>query len=351
LGNDRCLNEILQAAVEQRASDIHVTVGLPPVFRIHGKLTDYGEVMCTNEQVETMIQAMITDEEWEAFVHTGDTDFAYELEGVSRFRVNAFKHRTGAALAFRLIGRNIPSLEELQMPHILKDIARKPQGLILVTGPTGSGKSTTLASMISHINVMERKHIITLEDPIEYIHEHRASIIDQREVGSDTMKFGTGLRAALRQDPDVILVGEMRDLETISTAITAAETGHLVLGTLHTSSAPATIERIIDVFPPEQQAQMRYQLSTVLLSVISQRLIPLNNGFGRVAATEILVNNPAVANLIRSEKLHQLPSLMQTSRDKGMHTLEMSIKDLLKRNVISYKDAQAYIKELSYAAV
>jgi twitching motility protein PilT len=347
----RYLDGILQAAVEQSASDVHVTVGLPPVFRIHGKLTNYGESMCITEQIELMIQEMLTKKEWEVFQETGDADFAYEVEGVSRFRVNAFKHRNGTALAFRLIGSSIPSLEKLKMPSILKDIAMKPQGLILVTGPTGSGKSTTLASMISHINLTERKHIITLEDPIEYIHEHGLSIIDQREVGSDTMKFGSGLRAALRQDPDVILVGEMRDLETVSTAITAAETGHLVLGTLHTSSGPATIERIIDVFPPEQQAQIRYQLSTVLLSVISQRLLPLSKTFGRVAATEILINTPAVANLIRSEKLHQLPSLMQTSREKGMHTLEMSIRALLQQDVISYKDAKHYIKELAHASV
>ncbi|GGE75786.1 type IV pilus twitching motility protein PilT [Priestia taiwanensis] len=345
------LDVILAEAVGQGASDVHLTVGLPPVFRIHGKLVNDGEVVCTSEQTEWMAKEMMGTEEWDAFIQTGDADFAYELQDASRFRVNVFKHRSGIAMAFRLIGKHIPSLDELKMPRVLKEVANQPQGLVLVTGPTGSGKSTTLASMISYINATARKHIITLEDPIEYMHEHNQSIIDQREVGTDTDKFATGLRAALRQDPDVILVGEMRDLETISTAITAAETGHLVLGTLHTSSAPATIERIIDVFPPAQQAQVRYQLSTVLLSIVSQRLFPLYLASGRVAATEILVNNTAVSNLIRNEKIHQIPGLMQTSRDQGMYTLEMSIRDLLQQNMISYEDARTYMKGIANATV
>jgi twitching motility protein PilT len=227
----------------------------------------------------------------------------------------------------------------------LKKIAEKPQGLVLVTGPTGSGKSTTLAAMIQYMNETMKKHVITLEDPIEYLHKHGSSIIDQREVGFDTNNFANGLRAALRQDPDVILVGEMRDLETIQTAITAAETGHLVFGTLHTSSAPATINRIIDVFPPAQQAQIRIQLASVLVSVVSQRLFPTIEKQGRIGATEILINNSAVSNLIRNEKIHQIISIMQTSRSYGMHTLEMDIRDLVQKGIISKESVEPYLQE------
>ena len=251
------------------------------------------------------------------------------------FRVNAYLQRGSVALAIRIVPPRIPKLEELQLPDILKQIVEKPQGLVLVTGPTGSGKSTTLASMIQYMNETMRKHIITLEDPIEYLHKHQNCIIDQREIGFDTHSFADGLRAALRQDPDAILVGEMRDLETISTAITAAETGHLVFGTLHTSSAPSTINRVIDVFDPAQQPQIRIQLASVLLSIISQRLFPTADKKGRRAATEILINNPAMANLIRNEKIHQITNVMQTSKAAGMHTLESSIKELLKQGVIS----------------
>ena len=248
-------------------------------------------------------------------------------------------------MAIRIVPTSIPTIEDLKLPEILKKISEKPQGLVLVTGPTGSGKSTTLAAMIQYMNETMRKHVITLEDPIEYLHKHGSSIIDQREVGFDTNNFANGLRAALRQDPDVILVGEMRDLETIQTAITAAETGHLVFGTLHTSSAPATINRIIDVFPPSQQAQIRIQLASVLVSVISQRLFPTIDKQGRIGATEILINNSAVANLIRNEKIHQIISIMQTSRSYGMHTLEMDVKELVQKGMISRDSAEPYLQE------
>lgn len=259
--------------------------------------------------------------------------------------MNVFKQRGCISLAIRIVPTKIPTLEELQLPDVLKKMVTKPQGLILVTGPTGSGKSTTLAAMIDYMNKTMRKHIITLEDPIEYVHKHGGCIIDQREIGTDTNNFANGLRAALRQDPDVILVGEMRDLETIQTAITAAETGHLVFGTLHTSSAPATIDRIIDVFQPEQQTQIRIQLATVLVAIISQRLFPRAQQNGRIAATEILINNAAIANLIRNGKIHQIPSIMQTNRALGMHTLEANIKELVQQGFIAKESVEPYLQE------
>lgn len=292
-----------------------------------------------------MAKAIIPSHFWEQFKEKGELDFSYSLPGVSRFRVNTYFQRGCIAIALRVVPTKIPTIEELQLPNVLRKIAEKPQGLVLVTGPTGSGKSTTLASMIQYMNQTMKKHIITLEDPIEYLHKHGLSIIDQREVGFDTNNFANGLRASLRQDPDVILVGEMRDLETIHTAITAAETGHLVFGTLHTSSAPATINRIIDVFLPSQQAQIRIQLASVLVSVISQRLFQTVDKKGRRAATEILINNAAVANLIRNEKIHQIVNVMQTSRALGMHTLEANIKELVQSGVISKEAAEPYLQE------
>lgn len=288
---------------------------------------------------------MIPPHMWERFKEKGELDFSYGVQGVSRFRVNAYHQRSCIALAVRVVPTKIPALDELDLPPVLKKVAGKPQGLVLVTGPTGSGKSTTLASMVDFMNKTMRKHVITLEDPIEYLHKHGNCIIDQREVGLDTSNFANGLRAALRQDPDVIMVGEMRDLETIQTAITAAETGHLVLGTLHTSSAPATINRIIDVFPPSQQAQIRIQLASVLVSIVSQRLFPLADNRGRKAATEILINNSAVANLIRNEKVHQITSIMQTSKAHGMHTLDTSIKELVQTGQVSKEAAMPYLLE------
>ncbi|WP_316571852.1 type IV pilus twitching motility protein PilT [Neobacillus sp. YIM B06451] len=337
---------ILRAAFELKASDIHMTVGIPPVFRINGELKKYGKEPMRPEDTEGMAKSIVPADKWDAFKERGELDFSYSIAGLSRFRVNTYHQRNCIAMALRTVPSKIPTIEELGMPDTLQKLAEKPQGLVLVTGPTGSGKSTTLASMIHYMNMTMRKHIITLEDPIEYLHKHGNSIIDQREVGMDTGNFANGLRAALRQDPDVILVGEMRDLETIQTAITAAETGHLVLGTLHTSSAPATINRILDVFPPAQQAQIRIQLASVLVGIISQRLFPTIDKRGRKAATEIMINNPAIANLIRNEKVHQIPSVMQTSRALGMHTLESNIKELIDKGFIQREVAEPYLQEM-----
>jgi twitching motility protein PilT len=339
------IDNILRAALEFKASDIHITVGVPPVFRINGDIKRYGKDMLLPADTEEMAKQIIPENLWNQFKEKGELDFSYGIPGASRFRVNAYHQRKSVSLALRVVASKTPTLEDLDLPEIITKLVDKPQGLILVTGPTGSGKSTTLASMIDYMNRTMRKHIITLEDPIEYLHKHGNSIIDQREVGFDTKNYASGLKAALRQDPDVILVGEMRDLETIGIAITAAETGHLVFGTLHTSSAPATINRIIDVFPPAQQPQIRIQLASVLVGVISQRLFPTVDKKGRKAATEVLVNNPAIANLIRNEKIHQIQSTMQTSRAQGMHTLEMSIRDMIDRNLIQKEAATRYLQE------
>ncbi|MGG6431048.1 type IV pilus twitching motility protein PilT [Anoxybacillus sp. D401a] len=339
------VDAMLRAAFELKASDIHLTVGVPPIFRVNGDLKRYGQELLSPTDTEQMAKAIVPEHMWPHFEKDGELDLSYSLSGVSRFRVNVFKQRGCISLAIRTIPTKIPTLEELQLPDVLKKLVTKPQGLILVTGPTGSGKSTTLAAMIDYMNKTMRKHIITLEDPIEYVHKHGGCIIDQREVGTDTNNFANGLRAALRQDPDVILVGEMRDLETIQTAITAAETGHLVFGTLHTSSAPATIDRIIDVFQPEQQTQIRIQLATVLVAIISQRLFPRAQKNGRIAATEILINNAAIANLIRNGKIHQIPTVMQTSRALGMHTLEASIKELVQQGFIAKESVEPYLQE------
>lgn len=339
------VDAMLRAAFELKASDIHLTVGVPPIFRVNGDLKRYGQDVLSPTDTEQMARAIVPEHMWTRFETDGELDLSYSLSGVSRFRVNVFKQRGCISLAIRIVPTKIPTLEELQLPDVLKKMVTKPQGLILVTGPTGSGKSTTLAAMIDYMNKTMRKHIITLEDPIEYVHKHGGCIIDQREIGTDTNNFANGLRAALRQDPDVILVGEMRDLETIQTAITAAETGHLVFGTLHTSSAPATIDRIIDVFQPEQQTQIRIQLATVLVAIISQRLFPRAQQNGRIAATEILINNAAIANLIRNGKIHQIPSMMQTNRALGMHTLEANIKELVQQGFIAKESVEPYLQE------
>lgn len=339
------IDHILRASFELKASDIHLTASVPPIMRIHGELRRYGKEVLSPEDTEAMAKEIVPEKLWDQFKQVGELDFSYYIPNVSRYRVNAFMQRGCVALAIRTIPTKIPTIEELNMPDILTKITEKPQGLILVTGPTGSGKSTTLAAMINHMNQNMREHIITLEDPIEFLHNHGNSIIDQREVGFDTQNFANALRAALRQDPDAILLGEMRDLETISTAITAAETGHLVLGTLHTSSAPASIERIIDVFEPAHQPQIRTQLSTVLVAIISQRLFKTADGKGRRAALEVLINNPAIANLIRNDKTHQIESIMQTSRAQGMMTLDASIKELVRTGIITKEAAQPYLKE------
>jgi len=339
------LDQLLRAGYEVKASDVHLTAGVPPIMRINGDLKRYGKEKLLPKDIEAMAKVIIPEHLWTDFREKGEFDLSYTLPGISRFRVNVYHQRNSIAIALRIVPTKVPSLDELNLPPILKKIVEKPQGLVLVTGPTGSGKSTTLAAMIDYMNKIMAKHVITLEDPIEYLHRHGNCIIDQREVGIDTKSFANGLRAALRQDPDVILVGELRDLETIQTAITAAETGHLVYATLHTSSAPTTIDRIIDIFPPFQQDQIRIQLASVLVGVISQRLFPTADRKGRIAATEILINNPAVANLIRNEKVHQIMNIMQTSRAQGMHTLETSITSLLQSGVISNEAVQAYLQE------
>ncbi|MGX9135424.1 type IV pilus twitching motility protein PilT [Rummeliibacillus sp. JY-2-4R] len=335
--------ELLTYADEVNASDLHATVGVPPYYRINGQLLPHGEDNLTPEDLEQMIGDVLPPHRIEEFKVNGEVDFNYSLPGRCRFRMNAYHQRNSCTLAARKITAEIPTIEQLGMPEVLKELCKKPQGLILVTGPTGSGKSTTLAAMINYINANQAKHIITLEDPIEYLHKHNKSIVNQREVGSDTKSFANGLRAALRQDPDIILVGELRDLETISTAITAAETGHLVMATLHTSSAPTTIDRIIDVFPPHQQGQIRIQLANVLQGIISQRLFKRLDKPGRIAATEVLVHTPSVANLIRNDKVHQLTNIMQTNRALGMHTIDKSIQDLLAKRIIDFQTAKVYM--------
>lgn len=336
--------ELLIKADELNASDLHITVGIPPTFRINGHLQQYGEEKLLPDDLQRMVTTVIPEFRLEEFEIKRELDFNYSLPSRCRFRMNAYHQRNSLTLAARKIDAVIPSIEQLQMPQVLYDLCKKPQGLILVTGPTGSGKSTTLAAMIDYINSSFSKHIITLEDPIEYLHNHKKSIVNQREVGMDTSSFSNGLRAALRQDPDIILVGEMRDLDTISTAITAAETGHLVMATLHTSSAPTTIDRIIDVFPPHQQGQIRVQLANVLQGIVSQRLFKRVDKNGRVAATEILMQTPSVANLIRNDKVHQISNIMQTSRSLGMHTLDTSIQQLLNERKIDFETAQMYIR-------
>lgn len=336
---------LLTAAQESGASDLHLTVNSPPVLRIDGILHRLGDEIIPMARMEEYARSMMSEALYDRFVDKGEVDFSYGVPGISRFRINVYRQRGSICIAARVIPPTVPSFESLKLPPILLKLAQRPQGLFLVTGPTGSGKSTTLASLIDHVNHTHSKHILTLEDPIEYLHRHGRSIINQREVGLDTQSFANGLRAALRQDPDIILVGEMRDPETIRTAITAAETGHLVYATLHTADAPQTIDRIIDAFPPEQQGQIRIQLASVLLVVLSQRLLPAQSGKGRVCATEVLLNTPAVGNLIRTEKVHQIKSVMQTNVQLGMHTLEMDIRELLRRGIVDESAAKEYLTE------
>ncbi|WP_405104740.1 type IV pilus twitching motility protein PilT [Paenibacillus sp. FSL K6-1217] len=343
----RTIRQLLHLAYSSRASDLHISVGSPPVLRIDGRLENVEGTCIGPGEAEQMALDLLGPERESGFRAAGEHDFAYPLEGGVRFRVNVYRQRGGISIAARSIPADIPTLERLALPPILSSLALKPQGLILVTGPTGSGKSSTLAAMIHHMNSSERKHIVTLEDPIEFLHSHGTCIIDQREIGSDTASFPTGLRAALRQDPDVILLGELRDLETISAAVTAAETGHLVMATLHTSDAPQTIDRIIDAFPGHQQNQIRLQLASVLLAVVSQRLFPRSQGQGRISATEILINTPAVGNMIRSEKTHQIKNIMQTGKAQGMHTLEMNIRECLAKGLIEPAAAKIYLAGVS----
>lgn len=336
------INDILIEGHGKRASDVLLVAGSPPIYRINGELIRQGEARLMPPDTQEMAREILSDEMWGELKNMREVDLSYGIDNISRFRVNVFHQRSSISLAFRVIPRDIPTMEDLGIPQILKKIMHSPHGLFLVTGPTGSGKSTSLASMIDYLNQTLSRHVITLEDPIEYLHRHGKSIIEQREVGFDTNSFQNGLRASLRQDPDVILVGEMRDLETISTALTAAETGHLVLATLHTQDTSSTVDRIIDVFPTHQRSQTRIMLASILLGVMSQRLLIKSDRSGRVAATEMMICNSAIKNLIRSEKMHQIPNILQTSRDQGMHTMEMSIKDLVEQGLVNPAELLPY---------
>ena len=339
------LNEILIQSVKERASDIHLTSGRAPSYRVDGVLAPIMGERLTPQMLEDILLPIIDKRHREELEETGQTDFAYAISGVGRFRVNVFKQRGTLAAVMRSLPFNIPEPEDLGIPREVVEMTSRKRGLVLVTGPTGSGKSTTLASLIHEINRTYPYHIITLEDPIEYLHRHDKSVVNQREIGSDSTDYAQALRAALREDPDVILVGEMRDLETISTAITAAETGHLVFSTLHTIGADKTIDRIIDVFPPNQQQQVRIQLASVLECIVSQQLLKKADGSGRVAALEVLFANNAVRNLIRESKTYQIPSVMQTNKRGGMQTMDDALYDLFMRKVIDADTAVTYAQE------
>jgi twitching motility protein PilT len=336
------LEDLLKFATEQGASDIHLTVGLPPILRIHKELVFLEEDNLTPEDTAEMIFSIMTDKQRESFEERLEYDFSYGLPGVARFRVNAFYQRGSIAAAFRRIPFEIPPLDSLGVPEVAHQIINEERGFVLVTGPTGHGKSTTLAAMIDEINANKSLHILTIEDPIEYLFHHKRSVIAQRELGSDTLSFPNALRSALREDPDVILVGEMRDYETIATALTAAETGHLVFATLHTNSASQSVDRIVDVFPPHQQEQVKTQLSAVLLAIFSQQLLPRADGSGLVLATEVLIATPAVRNLIREGKSFQIPSIIQTNASIGMQTMEASLKNLVNKGLITYEQGLQY---------
>jgi len=345
------MQEILQLCFDRGASDLHIKTGQPPIVRVAGKLlrTDFDPL--SREEVQRLIFSILTPEQRRTLEQSYELDCSYGVEGLGRFRVNVYKDRGNYAAALRTIASRVPSLDDLGLPPVVKEIAHKPRGMVLVTGPTGSGKSTTQAAIIDWINENRSEHIITIEDPIEFLHSNKKSVISQRELGSDTKSFENALRAALREDPDIILVGEMRDLETIRLALTAAETGHLVLGTLHTSSAAQTIDRIVDVFPPSQQQQVRVMLSNGLVAILGQTLLPRmqqqagGNPIikGRILALEIMLNTPAIANLIRESKTAQIYSAMQMGGAMGMQTLEGHLVQLCKNGLVLYEDALAKV--------
>ena len=334
--------EILKLAIDSGASDVHLTVASPPIMRVNGRLKRIGDERLMPDDAMRIIQEVLTPAQIKLFEEKGELDISYSNPGLGRFRVNVYKQRGSYSMALRVVALNIPSMDDLRLPLILRELATKQRGLILVTGPTGSGKSTTLAAMIDHMNQTRNEHIITIEDPIEYLHKHQLSIVNQREIGHDSYSFSNALRAALRQDPDIILVGEMRDLETIGTAITAAETGHLVLSTLHTIGAAKTVDRIIDVFPPHQQQQIRVQLASVIEAVVSQQILPKADGTGRVAAFEVMVANPAIRNLIREGKTHQIQNVIQTGSNQGMQTMDASLIELYRKRLIDLPTLRKY---------
>jgi twitching motility protein PilT len=328
--------EVLSRMVGMRASDVHLTAGVPPSVRVKGRIIPMeGFEPLMPQQTRDVVYSILNDDQRKRFENNQQIDLAYAIPNVARFRVNCYFQRGAVSAAFRLVPQEIPTLESLKLPQILREFTPKPRGFVLVTGPTGSGKSTSLAAMIDVINREREEHILTIEDPIEFLHQHQRCIVNQREIGSDAPDFALALKAALRQDPDVILVGEMRDLETISTALTAAETGHLVFATLHTQSTSQTVDRIIDVFPPAQQAQVRMQLSIALQGIVTQQLLPTSDGEGRTVATEVLVPTPAIRNLIREGKTHQIYSAIQTSGSTGMQTMDSDLARLARSGTIT----------------
>lgn len=347
MSQDIYMEELLQLVFDKDASDLHIAAGVPPMIRVGGKLapTDYEPL--TGDETQKLIFSILTNDQRKTLEQTWELDCSYGVIGLGRFRVNVYKDKGSYAAALRTIASKIPRFEELGLPGVVKELIKKPRGLVLVTGPTGSGKSTTLASMIDMINTNQSEHILTIEDPIEYLHTSKKSLVNQRELGEDTKSFANALKASLREDPDIILVGEMRDLDTIQLALTAAETGHLVFGTLHTSSASQTVDRIVDVFPPHQQMQTRVQLSNSLVGVLSQTLLPrtggvgdpLAKGKGRVMAMEVMIVTPAISNLIREGKTAQMYSAIQTGAKYGMQTLEMALKELCLSRQIRFEDA------------
>jgi len=334
------LYDMLKMMIEKNASDLHITTGSPPRLRIDGKLVSIDHPPLSPTDTKTVCYSILTDAQKHKYEENNELDLSFGVKGLSRFRANIFMQRGAVAGAFRTIPFEIRTFKELGLPEIIGELVKKPRGLILVTGPTGSGKSTTLAAMIDKINTERSEHIITVEDPIEYLHPHKKCLINQREVNADTASFKAALKYVLRQDPDVVLIGEMRDLETIEAALTVSETGHLTLATLHTNSAVQTINRVIDVFPPHQQEQIRVQLSFVLEGIFAQQLIPKKSGQGRALAVELMVPNPAIRNLIREDKTHQLYSMMQTGQAKfGMQTMNQSLFELYTKGLITYEDA------------
>jgi twitching motility protein PilT len=333
--------DVLLDVLRLKASDLHLTAGSPPMVREKGRLRALDYPVLTSQQTREIIYSILTNDQRKRLENEWQIDFAYSIPGQGRFRVNAYFQRASLGAAFRLIPNDMPALDELGLPPVLREFVKKPRGFVLVTGPTGSGKSTTLAAMLDVINKERHEHIMTIEDPIEFLHRHQNCIVNQRELGADAQSFSLGLKAALRQDPDVILVGEMRDLDTIATALTAAETGHLVFATLHTQDTAQTVDRIVDVFPPAQQHQVRVQLSVSLQGIVTQQLLPTADGQGRVCATEILVPTPAIRNLIREGKTHQIYSALQTGGAHGMQTMDAALADLVRRNKISRELAEA----------